>query len=217
MKWTNRGHELDAVGLQYAKIRNLYIWGAGLNGQECYNFLNWLKVDKDLEIQFVDSDEKIQKVGCCSKKVISPNELFSRLSCDDENSISVVVVAIVKENEELMEMCVKKGVKHLFNNLVTSHRRTDNFIQHFICTWLLYKKGELLSHWMNYVVTTKCNLNCQGCANFTEYISNPKDIPLMDFQNHMDIIFSKYDYLYSFHFTGGEPLLYKNFVNLSAH
>jgi hypothetical protein len=74
---------------------------------------------------------------------------------------------------------------------------------------MLYKYDKLVSHSTEFTCTTKCNLNCRGCLNFNNRIKNPRDADFEDFKRHLDILFEKYDYMYSFHFSGGEPLLCK--------
>jgi hypothetical protein len=41
-------------------------------------------------------------------------------------------------------------------------------------------------------------------------LKTPKHITYENFKEHIDTIFSKFDYLYSLHFTGGEPLLVRD-------
>ena len=217
MKWINKGHEFDEIGKQYAQIKNLYIWGAGVNGEACYNFLKWLGADNDFNIVFVDSDSEKQAGDFCGVKVISPQVLFERLKEKTVNNTSVMVVTVAAANDEIMEICAEHGIVHLFNWIMYSHSQKNNFIQHFLCIWLLYKRGKLLSHWMNFVVSTRCNLNCKGCAIFYEYHVSPQHVIFDEFKHHIDLVFSKYDMMYSFHLSGGEPLLNKEFGKFVAY
>lgn len=217
MKWTNRGHELDEVGKRYVGIKNMYIWGTGYFGTLCYEFLNWLKLTDEFVIKFVDLDIEKQKCKFNGFEVISPSSLFEVLSVGNANTESVVVVTPFLENKKIIDECEKNNVQNLFNWHVMNHIQTNSFIQHFMCIWLAYKHNKLLSHWMDFVITTYCNLNCRGCVNFNEYITKPEHTTFEEFKAHIDIIFSKYDYLYSFHFTGGEPFLNKYLYDALAY
>jgi len=198
MKWGNRGHELDAVAEQYLAMKTLYIWGTGSRGTDCINFLEWLEIDTDFTIYFVDS--KLEKQGTVYReyKVLPPEELFARYDAES---------VVASSNEEISGILEQHEIPY-FDLAVTNHGK-HMFIQHFLCTYMLYKYDKLLSHWMDYNVTIKCNLNCEDCLNFNNEIKNPKDKSLSNFKRHIDTVFEKIDLCYSFHFCGGEPLLSK--------
>ena len=203
MKWTNRGHELDDLGIEYAKIANLYIWGAGKGGKECIDFLRWLKVDNNFVIKYVDSNCEKQGTEYCGINVIAPEDLFAEYN---DNSVIVSTIG------EVSSLLAKKNMRYF--NWVHEHTGNKNFVQNFLCVWFLYKCGKLLSHWTSFNITLKCNLNCKGCLNHNEYIHNVYDIASEKYKEHFSVLFSKFDYLYSFHLCGGEPQLYKELPQL---
>ena len=187
MKWTNPGHQLDELGQRYLKIENLLIYGTDGIALDAVNFINWLGVAEDF----------------CIANTIDFNDTLKNPRFSPENTI---VVLTNPEQADIAATIKNLGYNHIFY-LSPAHNRRDNFIQNFACIWLMYKHGKLLSHWTNFLTTSRCNLNCYKCLNFYSFIDNPKDVTFDEFKYHIDIMFSKFDYLYSLHFTGGEPLL----------
>jgi hypothetical protein len=218
MKWTNKGHELDELGIKYMQVKNLYIWGAGWNGIKCLEFLRWLNIDKDFGICFIDSDTNKQSTYVCGIKVISPNELYALP--DNVKAMTAIVVTPYRDCDKILsEISVSFPDTSFFwqMGVINSANKNNGFVRNFVCTFLLYKYNKLLSHWTNYLATTKCSLNCKGCLNMTNYIKQRCDTPLSEFKSHIDTVFSKYDYLYAFHFTGGEPLLCKELPEMMEY
>ncbi|GHT01674.1 hypothetical protein AGMMS50276_30180 [Synergistales bacterium] len=235
MKWTNRGHELDELGARYVQVRNLYIWGAvrkwealakllgwlgfsrwkhavPYSGEACVKFLRWLGIADDFQIRFVDSASAKWGTDVCGYRVISPNDFFASVNASD-----VVVITPLGRYDEIVDSFpanIRGGMGNVFNWSNINNKQTNEFIRHFLCVYLLYKYDKLLSHWANYNVTTRCNLNCKNCLNFSGYINVQQDKTFDDFKNHIDVVFSKFDYLYSLHFTGGESLLNKDLCKM---
>jgi len=207
MKWENRGHELDMIAEQYLAVKSLYIWGTGERGTDCINFLEWLKIDTDFTIYFVDSKPEKQGTVYRGYKVLSPEELFARYDTES---------AVVSSNEEISDILEQHEIPY-FDLAVTNHGK-HMFIQHFLCTYMLYKYNKLLSHWMDYNPTIRCNLNCEGCLNFNNVIDeNIREQSLDDFKRHIDTVFEKVDLCYSFHFSGGEPFLSKELPDIMRY
>ncbi len=209
MKWTNPGHQLDRLGEQLLKVKNLYIYGVDEKAEKTYKVLQWLKIADEFNISFVLDITVINQGGAqtfCGKRIVP----FQTEVCDafraapEECAIALPQISQTTERAMLEAL----NATNIFY-LAISHNRRDNFIQNFVCVWLMYKKGELLSHWTNFVTTSKCNLNCKHCLNSNEYIISRRDVTFEEFKAHIDIVFSKFDYLYSLHFTGGEPQLVK--------
>lgn len=209
MKWTNPGHELDHLGEQLLKIKKLYIYGVNETAEKAYKALRWLGIADEFDISFVLDTAVINQGGSrsfCGRKVVP----FQTTVLDDfranpeKCAIALSYVSQTAERAALEEI----GATNIFY-MLHSHNRRDNFIQNFVCVWLMYKKGKLLSHWTNFLTTSKCNLNCKHCLNFNEYITNRRDVTFEEFKAHIDAVFSKFDYLYSMHFCGGEPQLVK--------
>jgi hypothetical protein len=204
VKWTNRGHELDEAGARYIKIKNIYIWGAGVYGKKTLRFLRWLHLDGDFNIMFVDINRALQNQACDGITVVPPDYFFDNYN--EETDVLDI------SSEWVYRRLEQKHAAKLPERFFISYaeRLPDyDFLRMFVCVYLMYKRGELLSAHTNYIITTVCNLNCRGCLNFNSYIKRPADESFESFKRHTDILFSKFDYLQSFHFSGGEVLLHK--------
>lgn len=209
MKWTNPGHELDHLGEQLLKVKNLYIYGVDETAEKAYKALKWLGIADEFNISFVLDTTVINQGGpqsFCGRKVVpfQTTALEDFRANPEKCAIALLYISQTAERTALEE----SGATNIFY-MLHSHNRRDNFIQNFVCVWLMYKKGKLLSHWTNFVTTSKCNLNCKHCLNFNEYITNRRDVTFEEFKAHIDAVFSKFDYLYSMHLCGGEPQLVK--------
>lgn len=61
-----------------------------------------------------------------------------------------------------------------------------------------------------YVVTTKCTMNCKHCNTFVPYFSNEthaKPVTFEQFKKDIDTLLKAVDYIDYFGFVGGEPLI----------
>lgn len=203
MKWTNKGHELDELGAKYLQVKNIFIWGAGRMGKRMLGLLKWLKADNDFQLNFVDSDSSLHGQLRESIDVISPEQFFGVF----DNDTSVLTIC----NEFVYAELINEGVKLPENTFINYAQRLpdQDFLRTFISIYLLYKHGKLLSPHTNYIITTVCNLNCRGCLNFSNYITHPADETFESFKKHIDTVFAKFDWLASFHFSGGEVMLHK--------
>lgn len=207
MKWTNPGHQLDYVGEKYIKVNKLYIWGTNEYTKHHYDFLSWLGVENDFEISFVvDESDIIKNQSFCGKRVIS---LQTTLLNELRNTPDKAVVALFgRDMTSVPPLLEKNGNPYIFY-LIPEINCRDNFIQNFICIWYMYKYNKLLSHATNFVCTSRCNLNCRCCLNFNQYYDYPIDVTFDAFKKHIDILFTKFDFLYTLHISGGEPTLAK--------
>ncbi len=212
MIWNNPGHELDEVGSRYLNIKNIRIFGFDNIAKKTYEFIKWLGIESDFDITFIwdTTEHENESVSdCfCGKKVIKYNSDSKNNEIIDSIEDTVVVLKD-REQTRRLERIKKMGVEHIFF-MKPSHLGKDNFVQNFVCVYMMYKYGKLVSHWTNYLVTMRCNLNCKYCLNYNNYLKNPEDITMDAFENHFEILFDKFDYLYSLHFTGGETQLTKD-------
>ena len=209
MKWTNPDHQLDELGAHYLKIEKLYLYGTDERAKKAYDCLKWLGVADEFDISFVLDATVLNQTNertFCGKRVIAfQTELCSEAGANPD--MCAVALPWIAQTGERM-ILEQIGVSNIFY-LTASFNRRDNFIQNFLCVWLMYKHGKLLSHSTNLLTTLHCNLNCKYCLNFNEYLKERHDLSFEEYKAQIDTLFSKFDYLYSFHFCGGEPMLAK--------
>jgi organic radical activating enzyme len=73
-------------------------------------------------------------------------------------------------------------------------------------------------HFVEMIVTTKCNLRCINCSNLiSELQHKAEDIPLEIFKRDLDILMSNFKYIYCLQIHGGEPLLHPEIDQILAY
>lgn len=68
-----------------------------------------------------------------------------------------------------------------------------------------------------YVVTTKCTMNCKHCNTFVPYFSENshcKPVTFEQFKKDIDTLLKAVDYIDYFGFVGGEPLIVKDLAKM---
>ncbi|WP_156802850.1 radical SAM protein [Desulfovibrio sp. 6_1_46AFAA] len=73
---------------------------------------------------------------------------------------------------------------------------------------------------LEYVVTTKCTMNCKHCNTFIPYFTNQthvKPVGFEEFKNDLDTILKSVDFIMFLGFVGGEPLLAKDLHKMLAY
>ena len=194
MKWTNPGHELDEIGSGFLKVKNICLFGFDEQSSDMLNFLKWIDIEKDFNIKFV-WDESEHEGECvpdtfCDKPVVVYNAKSKPEDIIDTNENTIVVLKR-HEHTRRRDLLLSKGITQIFY-MEASHLGKNNFIQNFVCVYMMYKYGKLLSHWTNYLVTYRCNLNCKHCLNFNSYLEHPTDVSFEEFKNHFDTLFEKF-------------------------
>lgn len=73
---------------------------------------------------------------------------------------------------------------------------------------------------LEYVVTTKCTMNCKHCNTFIPYFTKNthlQPVGFEEFKNDLDTILKCVDFIMFFGFVGGEPLLAKDLHKMLAY
>lgn len=194
MKWKNKGQEFDEKYEFYKKHKDIYIWGAGVNGERVIKPFLALEIP----VTFVDSNTIKQECGFLGQRVISPNQMF------DRDQFCIVIVAASLENTEvIMKQLNNHGFIKDFNCF-----SAENFMQKEFPVYALYMYDKMYANSIGLLPTTVCNLNCDGCLCHTPYNKNQKHRDLHELKNDLDSFFSTFDYVNLLNYSGGEPLLY---------
>ena len=193
MKWYNKGNEFNEIGFKLNKYTKILLYGAGDYGQKMYEILNRLNIF----VEFIDSNKEKQKNGYLNCKVISPNELLYH-----KDKKLVVICAIPQYAREMEKKLLEEGyVKNV------NYYMMDDFIN-ILPIYSVYVLDKVFMECIGFLPTTKCNLNCEGCLNFTNFNKNKKHQPLEELKQTLDLYFKNINCVNFFSFTGGEPLLY---------
>lgn len=190
MKWNNKGHEFDHV---YEKIKNkrkLYLFGAGEYGEKIHELLD----GKKNVIGFIDNDEKKQRDGYCGKKVYSISDIDK-----NEEGVAIIVCVSPFTRKPIMQQLMAEGYR--YNDTMFT-------MEVYMSVYYAYELNKLYFPSISFLPSTRCNLNCEACLNFTPYMKSFDERPWEQIQADVDIFFQRVDYIMLFHISGGEPMLY---------
>ncbi len=194
MKWTNIGNEFNIIGERLIKHPILYIYGAGDHGQKLYTILNALGI----QLEFIDGNKLKQENGYLNCKVISPMELFSRTEKE-----LVIIAAFPNSAMEIQNKLELNG--YILNE---DFYMMEDFLAKVLPIYSVYVAERIYMDSIGFLTTTVCNLNCDGCLNFTQYNKHQKHRDLNEIKDTLDLFFNKINYVNFFSYTGGEPLLF---------
>lgn len=194
MKWTNKGHEFDALGEKFIQDSHIYIYGAGDYGKRLFSLLDWLEI----ECTFIDGNRQKQKEGYLGQKVLSPVEFLSI-----KEKKNVVLAAVPRIANEMKLILEEQGYE-----LNCDFWMLDDFCRNILSVYLSYVKNRTYMDSVCLIMTTVCNLNCDACLNFNPYNKHQKHEELEVLKGTIDCYFRSVDYVKYFACSGGEPLLY---------
>ena len=193
MKWSNKGHEFDNVYINIKKKRAFYLFGAGADGKMVYNIIKSKYADEIQLLGFIDNNQEKQGIEYCGLKVYSLEQAKLK-----ENNAGVIVgisASVTGDIEKQLEQsgCVKG----------------DDYYHYyvFLAVWAAYAHNEVFFPAISFLPSTKCNLRCKACLNFTPYIKKFRERPWEDVKEDIDLFFKCVDYVGVFHISGGEPLM----------
>lgn len=78
----------------------------------------------------------------------------------------------------------------------------------YMSVYYAYELEKLYFPSISFLPSTRCNLNCEACLNFTPYMKKFDERPWEQIKADVDLFFKRVDYIMLFHISGGEPLLY---------
>lgn len=123
----------------------------------------------------------------------------------------------------IWKLSMKNWIYELFSEPII------NFLKKFKCGNVVYnsyiksrfiitKKPAMPI--LEYVVTTKCTMNCKHCNTFIPYFKKHKHLQPVEFEefkNDLDTILKSVDFIMFLGFVGGEPLLVKDLHKMLAY
>ena len=177
-----------------------------------WNILNTKAID------FVSKYKKEKKVYICTKEIDSNYDFIKRrldLVNIENEYIKIDNININKHKliltDNSVEQCLKDKGYVEGRNVFVAHRtlRNDFFGQEFplICNSLFNKT---YAHTIQISLTSRCILKCKDCCNGCNYWDKKdksNDLSWEDTKETIDNVFKNIDYIGSFIFVGGEPLL----------
>ena len=68
---------------------------------------------------------------------------------------------------------------------------------------------------LDVMITTKCSMKCESCSNLMQYYTNPENSDYKKIIHEVNIITSHVDDISEFRVIGGEPLMNKEWANIT--
>lgn len=198
MKWSHPGHELDAIGECVKRIRRIWIFGAGVNGGMLHGLLS-----PHLDISGFLDNKAGSHASLFGKPVAQPEE------CRADGDDAAIVVA-------LSPAAVPEAMRQMRALGFTENRNLFS-MQLFAPVFSLFRLNQVCLPSVSFLPTTRCNLRCRHCLNFSPRIARHEQRTLADLTADVDVLFSRVDRVMLFHLSGGEPLLYPDFAGFLAH
>ena len=203
MKWTNPGHEFDEIGEFFQENKDLYIWGVNPLGLDFATRARAL----GLSVRFIDPTNVWRYMGCCGWPVVNKEQVLN-----DFQGKTVLVASDGQEEHDIFLRLESVGFKRGKNcfNLI-------EFREKLFSVYAVYVNNKVYIRDISFIPSTKCNLNCENCLNFTPYLKKMQDEPIEELKKHIDLFFSKVDYIGLFHVSGGEPVMYPHLAELLVY
>ena len=174
------------------KRQNVYLYPAGQNTKILLDILYY--IGKGDYIQIIDKENK----EINGKSTISVDTM-----ANDNNSI--VYITSPKYEKELVNTLKTSGylgeIANTFCNQINPNCKEDN----------IYIER------MDLVLTTRCSLRCEKCANLMQYYHNPSDVDEDVIYNSMNNLINVVDSINAVYVLGGEPLLYSKLKNIICY
>lgn len=190
MKWTNKGHEFDHVYENLKKKKSFYLFGAGMYGQAMYAELTKLEVNI---LGYIDNDQTRQH------KVFNGKQIYALDEIELKRDEAIIVCVTPFSRGPIMQQL--QIAQYVYNENVFT-------MEIYMSLKYVYELDKMYISSISFLPSTRCNLNCEACLNFTPYIKHQMIRPLDQVKKDIDIFFSVVDYIMLFHISGGEPFLY---------
>lgn len=190
MKWTNKGHEFDHVYENLKKKKSFYLFGAGMYGQAMYEELTKLEVNI---LGYIDNDQTRQH------KVFNGKQIYALDEIELKRDEAIIVCVTPFSRGQIMQQL--QIAQYVYNENVFT-------MEIYMSLKYVYELDKMYISSISFLPSTRCNLNCEACLNFTPYIKHQMIRPLDQVKKDIDIFFSVVDYIMLFHISGGEPFLY---------
>lgn len=177
---------------------NPYTYTGGVFGEDLYKRISFV----DCVEGFIDNNRKGKIEG---KKVISAMEFLEV----DEKDCIVIIAAGIQNTMLFKNQLLVNGYEEGKNLFLYT-----DWLDFYAPIYFMYAWDKLYFKRIGFLCTTQCNLNCQGCLNFTSYNHHKIHYGLEHLKKDVDCFFAIADYVDLFHVCGGEPFLYPHLAEL---
>ncbi len=203
MIWTHKGHEFDEIGAIFQKNSDLYIWGATAEAADFAVRARAL----ELPVRIMEDNLRWRYSGWGGLDVVPPAQVLRA----PEGKTILVALCGTAADDAFAQLEVAGFQRNV------SYFQVDEFVEKWLSIYAVYVSGKVYFKDISFIPSTKCNLNCEKCLNFTPFLKKMEDESLEELKKSVDLFFSRVDYIGLFHVSGGEPILYPHFEELLAY
>lgn len=184
-----------------------YIFGTGPFAVEVAKKLNSfnISVDAFLKLGVSNKDSLFQKDSSIPIIYLNDNSNIDKTS----NIIITKKAIIMRDTIDYLRKNNYRNVYVVSEDILYSEQTSFDDMKKYI------DKVDLSVPFINYLemnVVDHCNLNCKGCAHFSNIYDN-NCVDLEQYKSDLKIISEKFN-VYYFRILGGEPLLHPNLKQL---
>lgn len=212
MKWQNRGHEFDEIGSVFQANQQIYVYGLKQDIQAIIAQLAFLGTEVRSLTPLPGHGSGLKKILTLVNWLRSPTRPGRECLTGGSRGKIVLLPECYAKDKSLMALFREKGFE-IDRTLFLAER----FLRTYLPVYALYVKNLIYFPDISFIPSTKCNLNCKCCLNFTPFLKKMEDEPVARLKQEVDLFFSKVDYIGMFHISGGEPLLYPQLGELLAY
>lgn len=198
-KWTNRGHEFDALGKRFKKKPEILLIGDKSECERIREKLLFLGVKID-----ISPIEQFKTIGNIQKFILGYRFKSKTILVVDSNPYeSGLFISGIEKNFSL------KRNEDIF--------WINDFLDYYLSIFAVYVAEKIYFSSNSFICTTVCNLNCKNCLNFKPYDRNLQHYNIDSLKKSVDLYFSVIDRVGLFHISGGEPFLYPHLNELLTY
>ncbi len=212
MKWQNRGHEFDEIGSIFQANRQIYVYGMEHDAQAIAAQLAFLGEEVRTLTPLPGRGSGLKKISTLANWLRRPERQGKECITGNSQGKIVLLPESYARDKAIITELSKIGFK-----LNQTLFQADRFLRTYLPIYALYVKNLVYFPDISFIPSTKCNLNCKCCLNFTPYLKKMEDEPVARLKQEVDLFFSKVDYIGMFHISGGEPLLYPHLGELLTY
>lgn len=173
-------------------------------------------------------------VYCFADRVASYHALFGNVISLEEilalaEKEDVVILFAIRgyarsEAEYLYQSGIKRiySVRKLWKEADVYHMDWNDACQEIIdkADMIFFTEDTIIDpqklylYTLDAVVTERCSLKCQDCANLMQYYQNPRNMDILELKRSIDNILRKECRIFDLRILGGEPLMNKEFIKI---
>lgn len=207
---------LTLAQLKEMSSRNnkIYIYGNGGAGRWLWRSLRLTGIDVEA---FIDTDVKkitenfgFQTIGIIESQVkVKKDDLIII------GAVDIHEVLTVKDQTDLKDIYWMSLGEFARENLESGAlAKPEEFDEYTVgvvmdCHSRLLDPSDLFLRSVDIMITEKCSLKCQDCANLMQYYEKPKDVKVDEIMASIRWLLNSVDGVYEFRLIGGEPFMNK--------